>query len=52
MTKFFGLDTPAGQAALAREMAIFEAEMRAGQKPLGVDFEAVWDENVDKLHEA
>ncbi len=21
-------------------------------KPLGADFEAVWDENVDKLHEA
>ncbi len=52
MTKFFGLDTPAGQAALAREMAIHEAEIRAGQKPLGADFEAVWDADVDKLHES
>ncbi len=47
-----GLDTPAGQAALAREIKILEAEIRAGQEPLGADFEAVWDANVDKLHES
>ncbi len=52
MTKFFGLDTPAGQAALAREIEIFEAEIRAGQEPLGADFDAVWDANVDKLYES
>ncbi len=35
MTKFFGLDTPAGQAALARESKILEAEMpKSSGKPL------------------
>ncbi len=52
MTKFFGLDTPAGQAALEREIEILKAEIRAGQKPLGADFDAVWDANVDKLHKS
>lgn len=36
----------------AREIAKFYASLSEGQEPLGADFEAVWDANVDSLYEA
>jgi hypothetical protein len=36
----------------AREIARVYASMSEGQEPLGADFEAVWDANVDSLYEA
>lgn len=35
----------------AREIAGLYADLLEGQEPLGADFEAVWDANVDVLYE-
>lgn len=36
----------------AREIAQVYAALSDGQEPLGAEFEAVWDANVDSLYEA
>lgn len=36
----------------AREIAKVYATLSEGQEPLGAEFEAIWDANVDSLYEA
>ncbi|GBF26239.1 hypothetical protein MnTg02_01276 [bacterium MnTg02] len=36
----------------ASEVAEFYAALLKGQEPLGADFEAIWDSNVDSLYES
>lgn len=36
----------------AQEISAFYNVLTQGQEPLGSDFEAVWDANVDKLYES
>lgn len=38
--------------AFAKEIASIYASLAAQQEPLGAEFEAVWDQNTDKLYEA
>mgnify|MGYP000945778106 CR=1 FL=1 len=35
----------------AREIAGLYADLLEGQEPLGAEFEAIWDANVDELYE-
>jgi hypothetical protein len=39
-------------SVFAREIAKVYAALSDGQEPLGAEFEAVWDANVDSLYEA
>jgi hypothetical protein len=36
----------------AQEVAGIFASLSEGQEPLGAEFEAVWDENVDELYQS
>lgn len=36
----------------AQEISAFYSELTRGQSPLGAEFEAVWDANVDRLYES
>lgn len=36
----------------AQEIASVFASLSEGQQPLGAEFEAVWDENVDSLYQS
>lgn len=40
-----------GSAVFAREIANVYAVLSEGQEPLGAEFEAVWDANVECLYE-
>ncbi|MDG4604095.1 MAG: hypothetical protein P9C55_15170 [Defluviicoccus sp.] len=40
------------EADFARQIAEVYAVLSEGQEPLGADFEAVWDANVDILYES
>lgn len=39
-------------SVFAREIAKVYAALSEGQEPLGAEFEAVWDANVDSLYES
>ncbi|MBL4595955.1 MAG: hypothetical protein JKX99_05195 [Robiginitomaculum sp.] len=40
------------QNDFVREMSAVYAALSDGQEPLGAEFEAVWDQNIDTLYES
>ncbi len=50
--KFLTSSPISKQMDFAREIAEFYAFLSEGQEPLGSEFEAVWDANVDNLYES
>jgi hypothetical protein len=46
-----GLPALGEQINFAQEISEIYAALSEGQEPLGAEFEAIWDENVDSLYE-
>ena len=49
---FFEVSLNTTNQDFAKEVASVFAELSKGQKPLGAEFEAVWDDNLDALYES
>lgn len=49
---FFDVSLNTTDQDFAKEIASVFAELSKGQEPLGAEFEAVWDDNLDALYES
>lgn len=49
---FFEVAIKTPSLDFAEEISEIFAQLSKGQEPLGPDFEAVWDDNLDLLYEA
>jgi hypothetical protein len=49
---FFEVSLNTTNQDFAKEIASVFAELSKGQEPLGAEFEAVWDDNLDALYES